>query len=85
MPSDTAPSHPMLFHPIPPHPIPPHPHLIPTPSHQGGGSKRLFRKIGDRSSQFYPDEHYTRVHDGNGYIYEELLQTEGTDVKVATS
>ena len=50
----------------------------------GGGSKRLFRKVGDRSSQFYPQEHTTRVHDGNAYIYEELLQTEGTDVKVYT-
>ena len=48
----------------------------------GGGSKRLFRKQADRSSQYYPDVHHTRVHDGNSYIYEELLQTEGTDVKV---
>ena len=26
--------------------------------------------------------HATRIGDGNSYIYEELLQTEGTDVKV---
>ncbi|KAJ1633278.1 histidine phosphatase superfamily-domain-containing protein [Pavlovales sp. CCMP2436] len=52
------------------------------PRSQGGGSKRLFRKVKDRSSQFYPGIHTTRVHDGNSYIYEELLQTEGTDVKV---
>jgi inositol hexakisphosphate/diphosphoinositol-pentakisphosphate kinase len=52
------------------------------PRSQGGGSKRLFRKVGDRSAQFYPDEHKTRIGDGNSYIYEELLQTEGTDVKV---
>ena len=38
--------------------------------------------MGDKSSDFYPDEHSTRVGDGNSYIYEELLQTEGTDVKV---
>ena len=52
------------------------------PRSLGGGSKRLFRKVGDRSSQFYPEEHLTRIKDGNSYIYEELLQTEGTDVKV---
>ena len=54
------------------------------PRSLGGGSKRLFRKVGDKSSDFYPDEHSTRVGDGNSYIYEELLQTEGTDVKVRT-
>ena len=90
------------------------------PRSHGGGSKRLFRKRADRSSQYYPDVHHTRVritrtrhqpplsalqcatlsdtaaaaavlcpvcccvqvHDGQSYIYEELLQTEGTDVKV---
>ncbi len=40
------------------------------------------RQVGDRSSRFYPDVHTTRARDGNSYIYEELLQTEGTDVKV---
>ena len=54
------------------------------PRSLGGGSKRLFRKVGDRSSQFYPDVHNTRITDGSSYIYEELLQTEGTDVKVYT-
>ncbi len=52
------------------------------PRSQGGGCKRLFRKVADRSSQYYPDEHQTRIGDGSSYIYEELLQTEGTDVKV---
>ena len=52
------------------------------PRSQGGGSKRLFRKIGDRSAQFYPEQHSTRAGDGCSYLYEELLQTEGTDVKV---
>ena len=52
------------------------------PRSHGGGSKRLFRKREDRSSQYYPDAHATRLHDGSSYIYEELLQTEGTDVKV---
>ena len=52
------------------------------PRSQGGGSKRLFRKVGDRSGQFYADVHTPRVGDGQSYLYEELLQTEGTDVKV---
>ena len=52
------------------------------PRSQGGGCKRLFRKVADRSAEYYPDEHQTRIRDGNSYIYEELLQTEGTDVKV---
>ena len=48
------------------------------PRSQGGGSKRLFRKVGDQSAQYYPDSHKTRITDGCSYIYEELLQTEGT-------
>lgn len=52
------------------------------PTSAGGGSKRLFRKIGDRSSEFYPDVNSVR-RDGS-YIYEEFLNTQGTDVKVYT-
>ncbi|CAK5129359.1 unnamed protein product [Aphanomyces euteiches] len=52
------------------------------PSSAGGGSKRLFRKVGDRSSEFYPDVNHVR-RDGS-YIYEEFLNTQGTDVKVYT-
>ena len=52
------------------------------PRSMGGGSKRLFRKKADVSSEYHPDVNITRLHDGNSYIYEELLQTEGTDVKV---
>ncbi|CEG43145.1 inositol hexakisphosphate and diphosphoinositol-pentakisphosphate [Plasmopara halstedii] len=52
------------------------------PTSAGGGSKRLFRKIGDRSSEFYPDVNYVR-RDAS-YIYEEFLNTQGTDVKVYT-
>lgn len=48
----------------------------------GGGSKRLFRKIKDRSSEFYPDENDVRRQ--GSYIYEEFLNTQGTDVKVYT-
>lgn len=54
------------------------------PRSLGGGSKRLFRKVKDQASKFYPGVHTTRAKDGNSYIYEELLQTEGTDVKVYT-
>ncbi|CAI5704728.1 unnamed protein product [Peronospora effusa] len=52
------------------------------PMSAGGGSKRLFRKVGDRSSEFYPDISHVR-RDGS-YIYEEFLNTQGTDVKVYT-
>lgn len=48
----------------------------------GGGSKRLFRKVEDRSSEFYPHEYDVR-RDGS-YIYEEFVTTQGTDVKVYT-
>ena len=39
------------------------------PRSMGGGSKRLFRKKADCSSQYYPDVHHTRIHDGSSYIY----------------
>jgi inositol-hexakisphosphate/diphosphoinositol-pentakisphosphate 1-kinase len=48
----------------------------------GGGSKRLFRKIKDRSSEFYPEVNDVRRQ--GSYIYEEFLNTQGTDVKVYT-
>jgi inositol hexakisphosphate/diphosphoinositol-pentakisphosphate kinase len=53
------------------------------PSVAGGGSKRLFRKIGDMSSKFYPHENTVR-RGGGSFIYEEFLSTQGTDVKVYT-
>jgi len=52
------------------------------PMSAGGGSKRLFRKVGDQSSKFYPLENEVR-RDGS-YIYEEFVNTQGTDVKVYT-
>ena len=52
------------------------------PMSAGGGSKRLFRKVEDRSSEFYPNENDLR-RDGS-YIYEEFVITQGTDVKVYT-
>eukprot|EP00607_Mallomonas_marina_P002301 CAMPEP_0182439744 /NCGR_PEP_ID=MMETSP1167-20130531/86622_1 /TAXON_ID=2988 /ORGANISM="Mallomonas Sp, Strain CCMP3275" /LENGTH=857 /DNA_ID=CAMNT_0024633507 /DNA_START=2282 /DNA_END=4855 /DNA_ORIENTATION=+ len=48
----------------------------------GGGSKRLFRKVGDQSSKFYPD--VSEVRRDGSYIYEEFVVTQGTDVKVYT-
>lgn len=48
----------------------------------GGGSKRLFRKTKDRSSEFYPDVNEIRRE--GSYIYEEFLNTQGTDIKVYT-
>ena len=52
------------------------------PTSAGGGCKKLFRKIGDRSSEFYPDINEVR-RDGS-YIYEEFVETQGTDVKMYT-
>jgi inositol hexakisphosphate/diphosphoinositol-pentakisphosphate kinase len=48
----------------------------------GGGCKRLFRKVDDRSSTFYPRENELRRE--GSYIYEEFVVTQGTDVKVYT-
>ena len=50
------------------------------PQSEGGGSKRLFRKVKNRSSEFYPN--VSTVRKEGSYIYEEFLHTEGTDVKV---
>ena len=52
------------------------------PSSAGGGCKKLFRKVGDRSSEFYPEINEIR-RDGS-YIYEEFIETQGTDVKMYT-
>ena len=52
------------------------------PMSAGGGSKRLFRKVANRSSENYPDHNTVRTE--GTYIYEEFLRTEGTDIKVYT-
>jgi len=52
------------------------------PTSAGGGCKKLFRKIGDRSSEFYPDINNVRVN--GSFIYEEFVETQGTDVKMYT-
>ena len=48
------------------------------PSSAGGGSQRLFRKIGSRSSVYSPE---SSVRKTGSFIYEEFMQTDGTDVK----
>ena len=55
-------------------------HRLTPPRAQGGGSKRLFRKIGDKSSEFYPDVSTIRAE--GSYIYEEFMMTQGTDIKI---
>eukprot|EP00063_Salmo_salar_P005377 XP_013980212.1 PREDICTED: inositol hexakisphosphate and diphosphoinositol-pentakisphosphate kinase 1 isoform X5 [Salmo salar] len=51
------------------------------PTSAGGGSQRLFRKIGSRSSVYSPE---SCVRKTGSYIYEEFMPTDGTDVKVYT-
>eukprot|EP01029_Cantina_marsupialis_P003464 TRINITY_DN133312_c1_g2_i1.p1 TRINITY_DN133312_c1_g2~~TRINITY_DN133312_c1_g2_i1.p1 ORF type:complete len:849 (+),score=150.18 TRINITY_DN133312_c1_g2_i1:60-2606(+) len=46
----------------------------------GGGSKRLFRKIGNLASKFFPN--VSEVRKEGSYIYEKFFNTQGTDVKV---
>ncbi|KAJ8557135.1 hypothetical protein K7X08_002760 [Anisodus acutangulus] len=56
--------------------------MIYYPSSAGSGMKELFRKVGNRSSEFHPD--VRRVRREGSYIYEEFMPTGGTDVKVYT-
>ncbi len=50
------------------------------PSAAGGGCKKLFRKIGDKSSAFEPGQ--SRIRRDGHYLYEPFLPTQGMDVKV---
>ena len=47
----------------------------------GGGSQRLFRKVGNRSSEYCT---VSTVRRDGSYIYEEFQPTDGTDVKIYT-
>lgn len=49
------------------------------PSSAGGGSQRLFRKVGNRSSKYFP---HSNIRTNGSYMYEEFMPTDGTDVKV---
>uniref|UniRef100_A0A383W065 Inositol hexakisphosphate and diphosphoinositol-pentakisphosphate kinase n=1 Tax=Tetradesmus obliquus TaxID=3088 RepID=A0A383W065_TETOB len=53
------------------------------PHSMGGGVKRLFRKVDNKSADYDP-HHPGTVRRDSSYIYEEFLTTGGTDVKVYT-
>eukprot|EP01054_Gregarina_sp_Poly1_P004257 Gregarina_sp_Poly_1__4256@NODE_231_length_11106_cov_68_912130_g204_i0_p2_GENE_NODE_231_length_11106_cov_68_912130_g204_i0NODE_231_length_11106_cov_68_912130_g204_i0_p2_ORF_typecomplete_len662_score83_43His_Phos_2/PF00328_22/4_1e40PPIP5K2_N/PF18086_1/6_8e27RimK/PF08443_11/2_7e14ATPgrasp_3/PF02655_14/0_023_NODE_231_length_11106_cov_68_912130_g204_i060278012 len=52
------------------------------PTNAGGGCKKLFRKLADRSSEYYAD--ITKIRRDGVFVYEEFLSTLGTDIKVYT-
>lgn len=52
------------------------------PLNDGGGCKKLFRKIGNVSSKF--DSNFNEIRRDGNYIYEEFLPTDGFDIKVYT-
>ena len=52
--------------------------IIYYPTSAGGGSQKLFRKIGSRSSVYSAD---SSVRKQGSFIYEDFMATDGTDVK----
>ena len=52
------------------------------PRSAGGGSKRLFRKVYDRSSRYC--KNISKVRRNHSFVYEEFLSTDGADIKVYT-
>eukprot|EP00930_Biecheleria_cincta_P096232 TRINITY_DN88106_c0_g1_i1.p1 TRINITY_DN88106_c0_g1~~TRINITY_DN88106_c0_g1_i1.p1 ORF type:complete len:1006 (-),score=185.55 TRINITY_DN88106_c0_g1_i1:431-3448(-) len=52
------------------------------PSSAGGGIKNLFRKVGNKSSEY--DGESSRIRRNGTYMYESFLQTGGIDIKVYT-
>jgi len=52
------------------------------PSSAGGGCKKLFRKVGDRSSLFYPE--INKIRRNGSYIYKFFDETQGTYIKMYT-
>ncbi|KAF7458566.1 Phosphoglycerate mutase-like family protein [Cryptosporidium felis] len=59
-----------------------HDNWIYYPENIGGGCKKLFRKVGDRSSEYDPG--HWKVRKNGTYLYEHFLPTFGTDIKVYT-
>eukprot|EP00756_Hemistasia_phaeocysticola_P006023 Hpha_TRINITY_DN13629_c0_g1::TRINITY_DN13629_c0_g1_i1::g.122727::m.122727/K13024/PPIP5K, VIP; inositol-hexakisphosphate/diphosphoinositol-pentakisphosphate 1-kinase len=52
------------------------------PSNAGGGGKKLFRKVKNKSAEFVPD--LLEVRREGSYIYESFVKSGGTDIKVYT-
>lgn len=50
------------------------------PTSDGGGCKKLFRKLQDISSNY--DKNINSIRNDGNYIYEEFLPTNGFDIKV---
>ena len=55
------------------------------PDSAGGGVKKLFRKVGNQSSDYMPPQNGKQVsiRRSGAYIYEDFMPTGGTDVKVS--